>query len=137
MCNINKNNNLCCCVFNIITSLIAGAGIAAYFFVGVLTSINALIYITLILGILGLLYVLFSAFGGSKRTCDSLKDSCLATSSVISIVLSSFALSFSSFPAVSIPVAIFIGALTFAFISNLINVIKVIIDKLCGRRCCE
>ena len=135
MCINKEKNNICCCIFTIIASLIAAAGIAATFYSGLITSVTTLLYFTLILGILVLLYVLFVAFCGRRRQCNDIKDSCLITTSVDSIIISIFALPITSLPASSVTSAILIGAVGFFLISNLINIINLIIDKLCKSDC--
>lgn len=133
---MHKSNNICCCVFSIIASLLAGAGIAALFVTGLLTSVTSLVIVTLILGILGLLYVIFTLFCGTKHQCNCIKKSCLVATTVGSIVTSIFALTASSLP-VSISVAIFIGVVVFFLVSNLISLVNVILCKSCGNNCCE
>ena len=136
MCSINKgNNNLCCCIFSIIASLIAAIGIAAVFYTGLITSVATLIYFTLVVGILGLLYVLFTAFCGGRNSCNSLKNSCLVPSIVGSIVTSIFALTITSLATFTFGTAILIGAVAFFLITNLINLVSVIVEKLCSNPC--
>lgn len=135
MC-MNKEKNIsCCCIFTIIASLLTAAGIAAVFFSGLITSVATLLYFTLILGIIGLLFILFTVFCGGRHQCDCIKDYCLITTSVGSIITSAFALSLTTLATASITVAILIGAVAFFLISNLIALLNVIICKLCGHRC--
>lgn len=135
MCINKEKNNSCCCIFTIIASLLTAAGIAAVFFNGLITSIATLLYFTLILGILGLLLILYTVFCGRTRQCNCIKDSCLITTSIGSIITSIFALSLSSLATFSITVAILIGAVSFFLISNLISIFNIIICKLCNYRC--
>lgn len=135
MCNMNKTNNSCCCIFSIIASLIAAAGIAVVFYAGFITSIATLIYFTLILGVLGALYVLFTLFCGGKHQCYAIQDSCLITTIVGSIVTSAIALSLTALPTLSITVGILIGAVAFFLITNLINLLTLLVNKSCRNRC--
>lgn len=138
MCMTNKEtNNKYCCIFTIIAILLTAASIAAVFFSGLITSVATLLFFTLILGILGLLYILFTVFCGGRHQCNCIKNSCLITTSVGSIVTSVFALTLSSLATFSVTVAILIGAVAFFLISNLINIINVIICNLCDNRCSD
>ena len=133
---INKEKNISCCfIFTIIASLLTATGIAAVFFSGLITSVATLLYFTLILGIIGLLFILFVLFCGGKHECNCIKDSCLITTSIGSIITSAFALSLTSLAAFSITVAILIGAVDFFLISNLIALLNIIVCKLCDNRC--
>lgn len=133
---INKEKNFSCCfIFTIIASLLTAAGIAAVFFSGLITSVSTLLYFTLILGIIGLLFILFVLFCGGKHQCNCIKDSCLITTSIGSIITSAFALSLTSLATFSITVAILIGAVAFFLISNLIALLNIIVCKLCDNRC--
>ena len=135
MC-INKEKSIsCCCIFTIIASLLTAAGIAAVFFSGLITSVATLLYFTLILGIIGLLFILFVLFCGRKHQCNCIKNSCLITTSIGSIITSAFALSLTSLSTFSITVAILIGAVAFFLISNLIALLNIIVCKLCDNRC--
>ena len=71
-------NNLDKCIFDIIASMIGATGIAGIFYVGAVTTIQPLIYITLAFGILGLLFLTFTkVFFSSAKT--SVKLSFLAS----------------------------------------------------------
>lgn len=135
MCMNKGTNHSCCCIFSILASLIGAIGIAVVFYTGLITSIATLIYFTLVLGILGLLYILVSIFCGGKHPCTVIKDSCLVTTVVGSIVTSAIALSLTSLATASITVGILIGVVAFFLISNLITLINVIIEKFCHNRC--
>lgn len=130
----NKTNNACCCIFSIIASLIAAVGIAAVFYTGLIVSVATLIYFTLILGILGILYILFTVFCSGRYQCNALQNSCLIATTVGSIVTSAFALSLTTLATESITVAFLIGAVAFFLITNLINLLTVLVNKSC-RRC--
>lgn len=133
---INKEKNISCCfIFTIIASLLTATGIAAVFFSGLITSVATLLYFTLILGIIGLLFILLVLFCGGKHECNCIKDSCLITTSIGSIITSAFALSLTSLATFSITVAILIGAVAFFLISNLIALLNIIVCKLCDNRC--
>ena len=134
---INREKNISgCFIFTIIVSLLTAAGIAAVFFSGLITSVTTLLYFTLILGIIGLLFILFVLFCGRKHQCNCIKDSCLITTSIGSIITSAFALSLTSLATFSITVAILIGAVAFFLISNLIALLNIIVCKLCVN-CCD
>ena len=135
MC-INKGTNTgCCCIYSIIASLIASAGIAVVFYAGLITSILALIYFTLVLGVLGILYIVFAVFFGRRHQCRSIQDSCLITTSIGSIVTSAFALSLTALPTASLTVGILIGAVAFFLMSNLIAIVNIVVGKHCNGRC--
>ena len=136
MCSMNKGtNNFCCCIFSLIASLITAAGIAVVFYSGLIVSIATLIYFTLVLGILGILYILFTLFCGGRHNCQEIKDSCLITTSVGSIVTSAFALSLTTLPVASITAGILVGAVAFFLISNLITLVNILVGKFCNNRC--
>lgn len=134
MCMNKVTNNFCCCIFTIIASLLAAAGIAALFFGSLISSVTTLLIVTLVVGILSLIYILFTAFCGGKCLCKQLLDSCLLTTSVGSIVTSVFALTATSL-AVSLPTAILIGVVAFFLVSNLITLINIIVSNLCNDKC--
>lgn len=136
MCHMNQeNNHACCCIFSIIASLIVAIGIAVVFYSGLIASIATLIYFTLILGILGILYILFTVFFGGRHQCHEIKNSCLITSSIGSIITSAFALSLTALPVASITVGILIGAVAFFLASQLINFVNVLVGMFCNNRC--
>lgn len=136
MCSMNKgNHNACCCIFTLIASLITAAGIAVVFYSGLIVSIATLIYFTLVLGVLGILYILFTLFCGGRHNCQEIKDSCLITSSVGSIITSAFALSLTTLPIASITAGILVGAVAFFLISNLITLVNILVGKFCNNRC--
>lgn len=135
MCMKKETNSICCCIFSIITTLIAAVGIAGVFYNGLIASVATLLYFTLILGVLGILYIVFTVFCGGRYQCKSIKDSCLITTSIGSIVTSAFALSLTTLATGSITVAILIGSVALFLISNLINLVNVIVNKLCNNRC--
>lgn len=136
MCSMNKgNNNACCCIFSIIASLIAAAGIAVVFYSGLIVSIATLIYFTLVLGILGILYILITLFCGGRHQCNEIKNSCLITTSVGSIVTSAIALSLTTLPIASITAGILVGAVAFFLVSNLITLVNILVAKSCNNGC--
>lgn len=135
MCMNKEKNNLYCCIFTIIASLITAVGIAAVFFNGLIPSVTTLLYFTLILGIIGLILILFTVFCNGRRQCNCIKDSCLITTSIGSIITSAFALSLTSLATFSVTVAILIGTVSFFLISNLIHILNVIVCRLCDNRC--
>jgi len=134
MCMNKEANSLCCCIFTIITSLLSAAGISALFFSSLITSVTALLVVTLVLGILGLLYVLFTTFCGKKYQCKYIKESCLIPTSIGAIITTVFALTATSL-AVSVTTSILIGAVGFFLVANLINLVNVVLCKLCFSYC--
>lgn len=130
----NKDNNICCCIFTIITGLLSAAGIAAAFFAGLVVSIPVLLIVTLVLGIFSLLFVAFQFLCNREEGCHCI-NSCLTASTVGAIVTSIFALALTALPTATIAVAILIGAVAFFLITNLVYLISAIICLLCIRRC--
>lgn len=135
MCMNKQTNNRCCCIYAILASLIGAAGVAGLFLAGLITTISVLLYVTLGLGILGLLYLILTALCGRKSECSILKNNCLVESSVGSIITSIFALTATALTPVSIPLAILIGAVAFFLFSNIFNLINIFIRKLCSHDC--
>ena len=135
MCMNKGTNNACCCLLSIIASLIAAIGIAVVFYSGLITAISTLLYITLVFGVLSLLYLIFAVFCGGRHGCHLIKNSCLATTSIVSIITSVFALTATTLPVASITAGILIGAVAFSFILNLIEIANLFIHKLCGYSC--
>lgn len=113
----------CCCLFTILTSLIVAGAIAAVFFAGIIPSIPVLLYITLIVGLAGLLYLEISYYCSEKKYCTYPVDKCLIASLVGSVITSLFALTVTSLATGSIPVAILIGAVAFFLVSTIINIL--------------
>lgn len=129
----NKENNICCCIFTIIAGLLAAAGIAAAFFAGLVASITVLLILTLVFGILALLFIAFQFLCNREESCHCINN-CLIASTVGAIVTSIFALALTSLT-VSVPVAILIGVVAFFLVTNLIFAISAILCFLCVRRC--
>ena len=121
MCMNKSTNNPCCCLFSIVGALLAAVGI--------------LLYVTLVLWILVLLYVVITAFCGGRHQCAILNDSCLITAAVGSIITSVFALAATSLIIGSLSVGILIAAVAYFFILNLFNIVNLIIKKLCNGYC--
>lgn len=120
---------ICSFIYKILSSLIAAAGISAIAYLGLITSsILPFIYVSLIIGIVSLIIALFSC----KNRC---KNEYLLTTSIIAIIINAFALAATPFASISIPVAILIGAITFIFINNIIEIFKFLICFLCKREC--
>lgn len=135
MCMNKENKDACCCIYTIIASLIAAVGIAGVFYAGLIASITTLIYFTLVLGILGILYIVFSVFCGGKHQCKAIQNSCLITTSIGSIITSAFALALSTLATGSLTVGILIAAVSFFLISNLIALVSILVGKSCHNRC--
>ena len=131
-----EKSNSCSCVFGIISSLLVAVGIAAVFFSGLLTSIAALIYITLILGILGLIGLVIAGILCKKPICNCVNSTHFVASAIGSIITSAFALAVTSLVAASVPAAILIGAVAFFLVSFLINAIELLICVFCNTKSC-
>ncbi len=136
MCMNKGTNNPCCCAFSIIGALLAAVGIAGIFYAGLIVAIIPLVYVTLVLGILVLLYAFITAFCGGRHQCAAL-DSCLISTAVGSVITSAFALAATTLPAASLTVGILIAAVAFFLVSNLFNIVNLIIGKLCKGYCKE
>lgn len=130
----NRENTTCCCLFTIVGSLLAAVGIAAVFFAGLITAIVALLYITLILGLAGILYLEISYYCSERRFCSCPVDVCLIASSVGAIITSIFALTITTLAAASIPAAILIGAVAFFLISTIINFLVRFFQMFCYKQ---
>lgn len=130
----NKENNVCCCIFAIISGLLAGVGIAATFFAGLVVSIPVLLIVTLVFGVLSLLFIAFQYFCNREESCHCINN-CLIASTIGSIITSIFALALTTLAAGAIPAAILVGVVTFFLVTNIISVISAILCFLCIRRC--
>lgn len=131
-----KSNNCSCKLFNFIASLLSAVGIAAVFYTGLVTTIAVLNYITLILGILGLIGIFAIIFGTPKYICDCINTTNLVSSSVGAIITSAFALAVTSLPTFTIAVAILIGTVAFFLVSLIISIIELLICIFCNKKNC-
>ena len=131
-----KSNSYSCKLFNVLSSLLVAVGIASVFFIGLISSISVLVYITLILGILGFIGLLAIIFGTPKYICDCINKTCLISSSVGAIITSAFALALTSVATFTIPVAILIGVLSFFLVSLIISIIELLICIFCDQKNC-
>ena len=131
-----EKNNICSCIFNIIASLVVGAGIAAVFFAGLVTSIITLVIITLILGGLVLIGLILKVLCGRKRNCECLENSTLPASSIGAIITTIFALTLTALTAGSIPAAILVGAIAFFLTSLIIGIADFLICIFCNYKSC-
>lgn len=125
----NKDDNSCCCIISILSAIIGALGIAGIYYGGFLTSILPIVYITLILGIFGILYILFPALCCGNNNCNSSCAFCLIPISVTAIVVSTFALAI-TFISTSIPLIPIIFAVAFLMILLLINLVYIFIHLL-------
>lgn len=130
----NKENTVCCCIFTIIAGLLAGVGIAATFFAGLVVSIPVLLIVTLVFGVLSLLFIAFQYFCNREESCHCINN-CLIASTVGSIISSIFALALTTLAAGAIPAAILVGVVAFFLVTNIIFAISAILCFLCIRRC--
>lgn len=133
MCINKQSNNICCCIYSIIAALIGAAGVAGLFLSGLIATITTLFYVTLGLGVLVLLYLILSAFCG-KSSCSHIKNQCLITSAVGSVIISIFALS-ATITTATVPLAVLIGATAFFLFSNVFNIVNLLMRKLCNHDC--
>ena len=125
MCNKILNNVLYF-IYYILSALILGVGVAAVFYGGLIASITIFLYITLILGILGFLYILIKAFTGGKKQ----KKSYALISIIGAIVTSIFALTSTGLIAAATTPAILIGAVAFFFATTLFYLTNEVIEKI-------
>lgn len=130
-----EKNNVCNCITTILSSLLLAAGISAVFFNGLIPSIITLIIITLILGILGIILLVFSILCNNKL-CECISSTSLVISSVGAIVSSAFALSITTLATFTVTVAILIGVVSFFLTLTIINLINVLICIFCNNNCC-
>ncbi len=130
-----KNKNIFCLLFNVITSLIAAAGIAGVFFLGLIASVPALLFITLILGIIGILAIILSFVCNKREKCECLESGCLIASTVGSVITSIFALTVTSLPTFTVGVAILVGAVAFFLVYQIINLANLLICRFCNDKC--
>ena len=133
MC-FNKENDFCCCVITLLSALIGAIGIAAVFFGGLIASVTTLLVVTLILGILSLLFIVINSICG-QTSCKQIKKFCLIPSSVGALVTSLFALFLTTLPTASIATAILVGAVAFFLILTLIELLNLLLDSFCKNRC--
>ena len=114
-------NNACCCVYSILASIIGAVGIAGLFFAGAITTIAALFYVTLVLGIISLLILVIRRICGRRNQKINL---CFIAGMVGSIITSIFALTAIALPTGIVAITLLIGAVAFFLISNVINLIS-------------
>lgn len=132
MCNKENND---CYLLTLVSSILGAIGIAAVFYTGIITSVIALVAVTLVFGIISLITLIALLYSSRDEGCYCINKNCLITSMVGSIVTSIFALAVTGLATLSIPVAILIGAVAFFLITNLIALIKTIICVICITRC--
>lgn len=133
MC-FDKENDFCCCIITLLSVLIGAVGIAAVFFGGLIVSITTLLVITLILGIISLLFIVINAVCG-KKSCKEIKKVCLIPASVGAIITSLIALFLTTLPTASIATAILIGAVAFFLLLTLIELLNLLLNSFCKNRC--
>lgn len=133
----NKDQNICCCIFSIIAGLVLSVAIAAAFFAGIVATISVLFYVTLIVGILGFIFLIFSLLCSKKESCKCFDSSCLVASFVGSIITSIFALTATTIASGSFSTAILVGAVAFFLFFSLLNLIKTFICLSCNNRECR
>lgn len=126
MC-FNKDN-LCCCIITIISAILSAVGIGGIFFAGLIATITPLLYVTLALGIIELLYVIISGFCGNKS--KKAKNICQIPIIVGSIVTSVFALVATTLPVASISAVLLVIAVAFFLVMSLINLLNSIVYSL-------
>lgn len=129
-------NNLDKCIFDIVASIIGAIGIAGIFYVGAVTTITPLLYITLAFGILGLLFLIFTLFCNKKKLCVCVNNSHLFTSSIGAVITSVFALTATNLEIVTTSVALLIGSVAFFLFITLISFISILVCKICTKDSC-
>ena len=134
MCFNNEKNNFCCCILTILSALIASSGIAAVYYAGFLTSITNIIIITLILGVLGLLYTIITNICGEKN-CKTIENLCAFPIIVGSILVPIFTLFTTELAIGSISVGLLILANVFFLTLSLINFLKILFSFICPSIC--
>lgn len=127
MC-FNKENNSCCCAITIISALLGAIGIAGIYYGGFLTGILPIVYITLVLGVLGLLSIIIPALCGGNNGCSH-TNNCLVTLSVGGIISAAFALAI-TFVGAALSLIPILIAVAFFMIMLLINLVYFIINLL-------
>lgn len=127
MC-FNRENNSCCCAITIISALLGALGIAGIYYSGLLGGILPIVYITLILSILGLLYEIIIAICGCHNNCSH-SNNCLISIYVGGIVSAAFALSI-TFVSATFSLIFIVFAVAFFMILLLINLVYFIINLL-------
>mgnify|MGYP004568749711 CR=1 FL=1 len=133
-----EKDNFSRTIFNIIASVIGAMGIAGIFYVGALTTITPLLYVTLALGILGSLYFLFTFFCNKKKICICFNKTNLITSSIGAIITSIVALSANNLEIAALSTAFLIGSVGFFFFSAIIHLLEILLCNLCSKdNCCN
>ena len=130
-----EKNGICDCIITILSSLLLAAGISAVFYNGLVPSISTLIIITLILGIIGIILLLFSIFC-NNRLCNCISKNNLIPSAVGAIISSAFALSITSLATFSVTVAILIGAVAFFLALTIISLLNTLVCLFCRNNGC-
>lgn len=133
----NKDKSICCCIFSIIAGLLLAAAIAGVFYTGRVVAISVLFYITLIIGILGLIFILFSILCSKKEHCKCLDSLCLIPSLVGSIISSLFALTITTVSTGSFSVALLVGTVAFFLFFSIINILMELICLICSKKECR
>ncbi len=126
MC-FNRENNSCCCAITIISALIGALAIAGIYYGGFLTGIATIVFITLVLGILGILYIIIPVLCGSN--CNHVNALCLVPISVGAIITSAFALSI-TFIGAALSLIPLVAAVAFFMIMLIINLVYIIVNFL-------
>ncbi len=120
-------HNSCHCFCTIITGLLIGSCIGLAYRLSLIATILPFIYASLALGIIVLLFILFSYFCKSAQ----LNRFCLCKTCLISLIVglifsSIIALTISALPTGSFSIAILIGTIGFFFVETLLNVLFLI-----------
>ncbi len=127
MC-FNRENNSCCCAITIISALLGALGIAGIYYGGFLVGILPVVYITLVLSVLGLLYIIIPALCGGNSNCNN-TNNCLIPLSVGGIISAAFALAI-TFVGAAISLIPILIAVAFFMIMLLINLVYFIVNIL-------
>ena len=130
-CDKEKNFNTSFFIF--FTSLLVAIGIAGLFFASVFTgiTITILILITLALGIIGLIYIIFTLFCKNGKKCYYLKKSTLIPAVIGALATSIIAIFSRTLIVGSESFGLFVIALTFFMVYLTIYYIICLVGFLC------
>lgn len=139
---LNKENNVFYYIFALITGIFAAIGIAAVFFGGLIAAIAVLLYITLVVGILSLILIVFLVFANRRKEIEyfCINKSVLIPTTVGAIISSIFALALTALPVAFAPTAILVGVVAFFLVTTIINGISLVLCLLYNKKehhCCE
>lgn len=132
MCN-NCENCYNTSLFTFIASMITAIGIAGLFFASVFRGIIILVFITLALGLIGLLYIILTLFCKDKDKCYCLKKSSLVPAVIGALITSIIALFGGTLVTASEAVGLFVIALLFFMVFLLIKYFFWFVSLFCKK----